>query len=384
MSRLTEYDKMLKNRTEKRKFSLQHSEHARHDNHSAISPCACGGHCPRCSQSRANRTTSLASNTHQATHHFPINNVNAPTSSGSLLSGRVAVPTSQNETSAEAPSALGETPSQPPQADGGAPVPQSSPCNTKSLSRDNYLKEPGTSTGDFGLTSLDPNAVTYPEFITEKTTGGVRIKPTVASLPSIPSVFTGSGSFLEGERTVTKQGPLDCDTKKYPIRWTITDQGATKIAEGEQEHCADFQHAFDISLKRYAEAINVLAATSTVFINDADAKAKVVKAVGASPENWRSIFICLAGKTRMRDPHWHKPIANNRAPNWDSGCKFAMSIISGSSLPDVGQHPSSEIIKDCGEAGAASATAPSNTRQSIDKSNPDLSRLDSDELSNDE
>lgn len=384
MSKLIEYDKMFKNRATKSNQNLQQSEHARHDSQPAISPCACGGHCPRCSQSRANKNTPVASNTPQPTQSLPINNVNAPISSGLLLSGRVAVPTSQNETSAEAPSALGETPSQPSQADGGTPAQQSSACNTKSLSRDNYLKEPGTSTDDFGLTSLDPNAVTYPEFITEKTSGGVRINPTTASLPTIPSVFTGSGNFFEGERTVTKQNLSDCDTKKYPIRWTIADQGAAKIAEGEQEHCADFQHAFDISLKRYAEAINVLAATSKVFINDADAKVKVVKAVGASPANWRRIFICLAGKTIMRDPHWHKPIANNRAPNLDNGCKFAMSIISGNSLPEVGQHPSFEIIKDCGEAGAASATSPSNTRQSNDTSNPDLSTSNSDGVSNNE
>jgi hypothetical protein len=381
MNRLVEYNKIFKNNAEKSKLNLQQSEHARHDNHSAISPCACGGHCPRCSQSRANKIAPLASNTRQTTHSLSSNNVNVPTSSGSSLSARVSAPTPQDETSSEAPPTLGETPTQ---GDGATPVQQSSPCNTKSLSRDNYLKEPGTSTDDFGLTSLDPNAVTYPEFITEKTIGGVRIKPTMASLPTIPSVFTGSGNFFEGERTVTKQNPSDCDTKKYPIRWTISDQGAAKIAEGEQEHCGDFQHAFDISLKRYAEAINALAATSKVFINDADAKAKVVKAVGASPENWRSIFICLAGKTRMRDPHWHKPIANNRAPNWDSGCKFAISIISGNSLPEVGQHPASEIIKDCGEAGAAPATAPSNTRQSNDTSNPDLSTSNSDEVSNDE
>jgi len=381
MSKFIEYDKMSNNSAKKTKLNFQHSAHSRGHNHSAISACACGGNCPSCSQSSANKVASHASNTHQSIYSLPINNDKVGNSNVGLLSGRITAPTEQNETSSEDPSALGETPSQ---GDGGTSTQQSSPCNTKSLSRDNYLKEPGTSTNDFGLTSLNLNAVTYPEFETEKTSGGVRIKPTTASLPSIPSVFTGTGNFFEGERTVTKQSPSDCDTKKYPIRWTITDQGAAKIAEGEHEHCADFQQAFDISLKRYAEAVNALAATSKVFINDADAKAKVAKAAGASPENWRGIFICLAGKTRMRDPHWHKPNANNRAPNWDTGCKFAISIISGNSLSEIGQHPSSEIIKDCGEASATTTIAPSNIKQSSDTSPPDLSTSSFNEGENDE
>ena len=35
-----------------------------------------------------------------------------------------------------------------------------------------------------------------------------------------------------------------------------------------------------------------------------------------------------------------------------TGCKLARVIVTGASLPEVGQHPSSEIIQGCGEAGA--------------------------------
>ena len=68
-----------------------------------------------------------------------------------------------------------------------------------------------------------------------------------AALPQIPSVFTGAGSFIEGDIEVLGQDNRSCPSQKYPIKWIITGPGAQKMSEGEQEHCNDFQYAFDIS-----------------------------------------------------------------------------------------------------------------------------------------
>ena len=48
-------------------------------------------------------------------------------------------------------------------------------CSPTAMTRANFLKEPGTSTKDFGLTTLDLSAVTHPELLTEKVKGGVRV-----------------------------------------------------------------------------------------------------------------------------------------------------------------------------------------------------------------
>jgi nucleoid-associated protein YgaU len=237
-------------------------------------------------------------------------------------------------------------------------------CQPKPLARAAFLAQPGATTNDFGLTTLDLTQVTYPVV---KTIGagprGVKVASTTAALPAIPSVFTAAGNFLEGDITVVGQGDSSqCPSKKYPIRWMITQAGAQKIGEGEQEHCSDFQFAFDISLKPFADAVNALAASGRVFPSDKAVETALTKAVGVAPADWQNVFNCLAGKTLLRDPRspggasWHTPRPQRMTPNFPD-CKEARAIIRDTSLPEVGKHPSSEIIKGCGEKPAAPAKA---------------------------
>ncbi|HEX6288338.1 MAG TPA: DUF4157 domain-containing protein [Herpetosiphonaceae bacterium] len=249
---------------------------------------------------------------------------------------------------------LGEVPQPTPPP---APPP---PCDPQGLPRAQYLTQPGTSTGDFGLTTL-AGTVTTPVVHTTRARGGVRIDATAAALPPITSVFTQAGTFTEGTAIFVSQGG-DCRSGRYDIRWTILPDGARKIREGELEHCADFQYAFDISLRRYADAVNTLAASGRVFPNQRAAEAHVTRLVGAAPGNWGAIFACLAGKTTSRDgAHgyrgWHTPRPHSIPPRLDTSCAFTRQVIGGTSLPDVGQHPPSEIIKDCGEVPARAGGA---------------------------
>ena len=232
-------------------------------------------------------------------------------------------------------------------------------CQPAPLARDVFLSQKRASTDDFGLTTLDVTAVTYPEVNTiPAKPRGVTVAPTTASLPNIPSVFTGQGTFVEGDVLVVGGDDRGCPSKKYPIRWTITKSGASQIGMGEQEHCSDFQYAFDISLKQFAAAVNTLAASKRVFASDAAVKKELKQMTGVHPDDWQTVFICLAKKSLLRDPSkkggtsWHTPRVRQRTPEFPD-CKEARVTLSDASLPEIGQHPSSEIIKGCGEKAAA-------------------------------
>jgi len=237
------------------------------------------------------------------------------------------------------------------------PTPPPPPCSPTGLPRDQYLAQPGTTTDDFGLTTL-AGTVTVPVVGTTKKGGGVRLEETDAALPPITSVFTDTDTFTEGTSIFTSQGG-DCPSGRYPIRWTIFPDGARKIREAELEHCADFRYAFEISLKRYADTVNRLSRSGRDFPSQRAAEAHISRLVGAKPANWGDIFACLARKTQRRDGQrgvrgWHTPRPRMIEPRLETRCAFTRAGIGSSSLTEVGQHPPSEIIRDCGEGGDAS------------------------------
>jgi hypothetical protein len=234
----------------------------------------------------------------------------------------------------------------------GAPAGQ--PCSPTGLSRADYLTQPGTSTDDFGLTVL-AGQVTIPVVHTTRGRGGLRVDETAAAMPPITSVFTAEGTFDEGTVIFASQDGV-CRSGRYPIRWTIFPDGARRIRAAEMEHCADFQYAFDISLRRYADAVNQVARSSRTFQSQRAAEAYITRLVGAAPADWSSVFNCLAQKTTMRDGArgtrgWHTPRPYTTEPSERTNCAFAGKQVSGISLPEVDRHPPSEIIRDCGEYG---------------------------------
>jgi hypothetical protein len=175
-------------------------------------------------------------------------------------------------------------------------------------------------------------------------------------------VFTSAGSITEGTLIFAAQDFADCRSGRYPIQWRMSPDGARKIREGELEHCADFQHAFEISLKRYADAVNGLARGRRSFSSQRSAEAHLGRLVGAAPADWADIFECLARKTTARDgPRgargWHTPRPRMTPPRLETHCAFVRADITSSSLPEVSQHPPSEIIKGCGEGGSTAAGA---------------------------
>lgn len=228
-------------------------------------------------------------------------------------------------------------------------VSASSACQPTPLSRQNFLQQAGANATELGLTTLDLSQVTYPEAV-RNARGG--IQSTTAALPAISSISVGAGVFMDPQDTVRVYGQpgSGCPTGDYPRRWTITSDGADRIRLGEQEHCDDFRFAFDISLRRYADAVNRLAAGGRRFPSDAAMNGTLRAIVGVAPDDWTTVFMCLAGRTRDRDGarnRWHTPRARSIDPY--PHCRYVTMIIDGNSLPQVGAHPSSSIIHGCGE-----------------------------------
>jgi hypothetical protein len=229
----------------------------------------------------------------------------------------------------------------------------SAPCDPSPLARADYLAHAGTSTNDFGLTVLS-GTVTVPAVGTRRARGGVVLESTAAALPALDSVYTTAGTFTEGQGHFINSGGADCPSGRYDLRWTITPEGAARIRDGELEHCADLRHAFDTSLQRYAGVVNSLAASARVFPSRRAAIRFVTRQTGAAPDDWSAVFQCLAHKTEDRDfMRWHTPRERTMPPSYRTGCAYARVIVHGSSFPHVGQHPTPDLIRDCGENGGA-------------------------------
>lgn len=217
-------------------------------------------------------------------------------------------------------------------------------CTPRALARADFLRQPGVTQNDFGLTTLEVSQVTFPQVTLARSRGALRLQATNAALPTIPSVYTGQGIFTEGERIFT--GSQVCDAGRYPVRWIITPQGAQKIAAGEQEHCSDYQFAFDISLARYAQAVNQLATAATPFASQATAERRLARETGTHPRDWQATFVCLACKTKLRDHNGsHTPRPRFDAPVYP--CQYTRAWVSDTSLPRIGQTASNQIVTGC-------------------------------------
>lgn len=232
---------------------------------------------------------------------------------------------------------------------GGGTATPAPTCAPRGLSRADFLAEPGISTSEFGLTTLDVLQTTFPELRLSPARNG-RVQTTTAALPTIPSIYTRAGTFTEGTIRVFGGPGSDCEDGAYPLRWTISTDGANKIRDGEQEHCNDFQHAFDVSVQRYADAINALAASRRRFASERQAKRHLARTVGFDFDDLLTVFTCLANKTLLRDRrNMHTPRPRHSPPSRHNHCAFARAFITERSLRRIGTTSSATLIRGCGE-----------------------------------
>lgn len=227
-------------------------------------------------------------------------------------------------------------------------------CDPTGLARKDYLAQPNTSTDDFGLTRFA--GTVSMALTTQKVKGGVMIEPLKVALPAITSVYTKADTFIEGTAVVLSQEGAECPGGKVPLQWLISSPGAAKIREGEMEHCEDLQYAYDVTLGWYAQVVNGLIAKGRTFRSEAAAFKRLEKLTGTHPTDWLSVFECLAKKTEKRDGRkftnaWHMPRVKPRPPRLQDGCKFSRVFVTGTAnFPELGKHPTPDVIKGCGES----------------------------------
>lgn len=257
--------------------------------------------------------------------------------------------TGETETRPEAPAAEGST------APPAPPAPLS--CNPQPLSRADFLARNGNDTSEFGHTNIlisGRSAVLSNPTLNTRRVGGRHVFDTIQHTPpSVDSIYTQAGSFIEGQSANRVSGD-GCMEDFYDLEWVITADGAAKIRDAELEHCADYNYAYQENVVRLVEEVNRLAAAGTRFDSERAAKRALRRRLGFEPDDWYTRLGCMLNNTTVRDytqrgeaRGWHTPIVNSsnqRPPSYRSGCRSVRILISARSLPAVGRHPSSSII----------------------------------------
>jgi hypothetical protein len=227
-------------------------------------------------------------------------------------------------------------------------------CTPKAVNQ--WIKDPNGQEVP-GLTTLSGAGGTAPELKVEPAPGGkgLKVKETTASLQPLEMKFLDVGLYRDSSQTHSRSCQADsdpsCVSGKFPVYWDITKTGSAKIAEGEQEHCTDYQLVFYLVLGRAAEEVNQLARGGKTFVDEAAAKKELAKKVKLDPSDWVAYFNCLGQEaTDERDKHrWHTPLTPSSAnikvePLQPGGPTVAKYRVFDTSLPQIGQHGSGEVV----------------------------------------
>ena len=233
-------------------------------------------------------------------------------------------------------------------------------CDPQALARPEFLKVTGFAAKDapFGFTPLAFGDVQFPAVVMEEVPAKKKgakpawtLSQTTTALPDpIPSHYT-VGIFEEETATalIVPQGSPCQGRYDRATYWVVGPMGDL-LRKGELEHCADYQYAFDISLVKFAAAVNALAGkdhcTDTKDKCDKSFQRKLEKKTGVAPDKWPDVFMCLAKKSEtVRDKRQllHNPSTRTELTK---DCKVRMVM---TDLPGLGT-PSSAVIK-CPENG---------------------------------
>jgi hypothetical protein len=170
-------------------------------------------------------------------------------------------------------------------------------------------------------------------------------------------VYTKAGTYDDGTE-VTPPGRACPQGRTVAKRLRVTEAMASKIRQGEVEHCEDKRLAYALSIGKFNQAIKDLEGEycpgAPPGPNPPECQKEFEKRfedrTGVAFAKNEQVINCLLNKSKLRDdpPHrWH----DVQADDWfyAPGCGTVTYILSPHLSPHIGTHPSSEIVKGCGE-----------------------------------
>jgi hypothetical protein len=169
------------------------------------------------------------------------------------------------------------------------------------------------------------------------------------------SIYVGEGDFADGTEKTTS-GP--CAGKVVARTLRITKEGAKKLRQGEAEHCEDAKLAFALSWGKYNQAskdlegdycaAGIKVSSGEETICDKEFYKRFADRTGVDWAKREEVGKCLHDKSKLRDSkQWHDVAPTNAL--YAKDCSSVTYIYDSGSAPQVGKHPSAEIVKDCGE-----------------------------------
>lgn len=236
----------------------------------------------------------------------------------------------------------------------------------------NSWAKPGGFPGTLGLTTVR-NAFVGPKFEIEaverdKVTGppsvggfidyvlgtGAKewvatVKPTSATDATHPCVSSPAGEHKTGTTMINVKGVPTA----YDTFLEITPAYAAKIWAAEDEHLADAQRAYDISLQKAADEVNRLAAPGLKWVADTKADAEqgpkgalqtaMPAKLGIDPVAWRTAVwnLCLLTISGRDNLGYHTFYTSAAAP--DHASKKVVSTLTDGTT-QIGSHSSASVV----------------------------------------
>jgi len=144
----------------------------------------------------------------------------------------------------------------------------------------------------YGVTIFNKKFVTIPNVDIDwqpqgKAWTGV-VKPTKAELKDVPSLYLQPGTYeVPGKKVHASYPQCGAGGKQVTMFSQVDDKMSELIKTGEQEHCSDYERAFELSLKKCADLINAIAGAKFGPDTRPNIEQQILKKIGGkTPKQW--------------------------------------------------------------------------------------------------
>jgi len=122
----------------------------------------------------------------------------------------------------------------------------------------------------YGQTGWSPRNATYPRLVIDWSGSGSscsgRVRPTTAAMGPVSLTFLAPGVYRVPGALVTARDPQCGPRGRRVPFFTTVDSAMSNIARlAEEEHRSDYQRTYALTLQRWADIINAVAATGRTF-----------------------------------------------------------------------------------------------------------------------